>query len=163
MKEWILSVSVTVLVCGLIFLILPKSKISKAIKVVASFVTVFAIIKPLAEADVFDIYKENFAVKGEISLQEGYLEYTWRLKEHLLKNEIIKKTEESGIKLSAENIYIISDDLSENFFLAEGAEINLKNAVINTENEHINIKEEVKMIVSETLGIASDKVKVYER
>lgn len=163
MKEWILSVTVTVLICGLIFLVLPKSKISKAIKTVASFVTVFAVIQPLVNLDIADLVSENVFNSGEIVIQEEYLVYTGKLKENILRKEIVNNLEKSGIKLSEENIYIISDYLSEKGFLVEGAEINLKNAVINTKNEHIDIKEEVKIVASKVLEISSDKVNVYER
>ena len=163
MKEWILSVSVTVLICGLIFLILPKSKVSKAIKTVASFVTVFAVIQPLVGLDVSDLISESVFGRGEIVVQEEYLDYTGRLRESILRKRIVDNLEKTGIKLNEENIYIISDCLSEKGFFVEGAEINLKNAVIITENEHIDIKEEVKTVACEVLGVTSDRVKIYER
>ncbi len=163
MKEWVLSVAVTALICGLIFLILPEGKISVAIKTIISLVSVLVVIQPFAGTDVSELLSVKSFYSGEISIQEEYIEYANLLRGNAYKKQIVKNLEKIGITLCDENIIIISEGSSENGFLAKGVEINLKNAVIINENEHIDIKEEVISVVSETLGITANKVIIYER
>lgn len=160
MIEWVVSVSVTSLLCGLIYLVLPKGKVSAAIKTVVSLVAVFALIKPLAGVDFSGLSEDGFFGNKEVSVQEDYLDYVFGLRDVFWKKEITAEAEKMGIKLKAENIYIISEGLSEKGFSVSGARISLKDAVIITENEHIDIIEEIKKIASGVLQVDTGKIVV---
>lgn len=160
MIEWVVSVSVTSLLCGLIYLVLPKGKVSAVIKTVVSLVAVFAVIKPLAGVDLFVFSGDNFFGNKEVSVQEDYLDYVFGVREVFWKKEIMAEAEKIGIKFKTENIYIISEGLSEKGFSVSGARISLKDSVIITENEHIDIIEEIKKIASDVLQVDTGKILV---
>ena len=158
MIEWVINVSVTSLLCGLIYLVLPKGKVSAAIKTVVSLVAIFAVIKPLANIDFSDFENESVFGSGEIIVQDDYLDYVFAMRENFWKSEILNTAEKTGIKLKSENIYIISDGLSEKGFSVSGAKISLKDAVIITEKEHIDIIDEVKKIAAGVLRVDVEKI-----
>lgn len=160
MKTWIISISAIVLLTSIFSLIIPESRIGKLIKNVFSILIIFVIISPLSNLKTQNLSFESFVNTSEITFQNDYLNYIGDKKSTELKNESIKIIEKLGVNNVFVNI-CYNYDSSKNF-IVEYAQINLKNAVIISDKEHINIKEEIRNALSFYLQIDKNNVLINE-
>lgn len=161
MKEWILSVSGTILLTTVFSLIIPSGKTASIIKTVFSVLCVFVFIKP-----VFYLYNQknevsiDFSNNVEFNLNENYLNYILDLKKEESSKICNKILSQNG--LAAKDLYIniaVTDEFDYNL---DNITVYLDDSVIKDKNEHINNKEKARSSIAEYFGINQNSVVFYE-
>ena len=160
MKAWILSVSAVVMITAIITLVLPEGKIGKYIKSIFSLFIIFTIIKPLFYIKESEFDYKNIFYQNNIELQYDFIEYVSQEKINEYEKQCLKILENSGIQKSLLKIsYSLEVDSK---IKIEQVTINLKNSVIISDKEHIDIIKESKQNIASYLNIKEDLVKIYE-
>lgn len=160
MKSLLLSVSLTSVAVSILIFILPKGKTSVTIKAVAGFLITFVILQAVTNIDVSSALSKRVFGDGEINYQQDYLFFITEQRKIFLKKKIIVILEKNGIKIDEEELNILTERNGEEYKI-EKITVDLSRAVISEEIEHINIKEEITAIVSESAGISRESVIVY--
>ena len=160
MKTWIISISAITILTTILGLIIPEGKSGKLIKSIFSVLIVFVVMNPLSSIKNQNITFEQFVNTSEIVLQNDYLDFVAEKKVFELEKESVKIIEKMGVNNAFVNIFYKYDESKK--FLVQGAEINLKNAVIISDKAHIDIKEEMKKEVSLYLQIDKNNVFINE-
>ena len=160
MIDWILSVGTTIIFASIISIIIPEGKMNSYIKSILSILVILVIIKPMLTTTINDYDFDKILNQDVVVLQDDFLNYT---NDKKIQN-IIKKCKtiinEIGIENPVVNIdYFVEEN---NQITIKEAKINLRNSVIISDKEHIDIIEDVKTVISDYLNIASDKVIIYE-
>lgn len=160
MKEWIISIASVVIFTSIISLIIPEGKMGEFIKGIFSLLIILIIIKPIFSLTTTNLDFSNIFNGAEIVLQNDYLDYISNKKTQKLTKECKEIIEKIGVK---------NADININYYVAENGnttikivEINLKNAVLILNKEHIDIIDEIKNLISSYLLISSDMVIIYE-
>ena len=158
MKNWVLSIGITIIVISILTIILPSNKLGKLTKGIFSLIIILVIIQP-----IISFSNNNYQIGdieySEIIIQNDFIDYVNFTKIENLKqkcNQILKNYEIEGATV---------DILYENTnytLIIEKCVINLSNAVINSNEEHIYIIKETKNLISELLLIDESKV-IYEQ
>lgn len=160
MKEYILSIASLIILITVLGLILPSGKTGRIIKSVCSVLILISIITPVLKLKNGEIDLETVFYEKEIKADESYLYKTAQMKVDYLKQNCIKILENTGI-FSPE--IDIEFNVNDNYGLElKNVKINIKNAVINSQKEHIDIIEEIKNEVSSGLLIDKGSITVYE-
>lgn len=154
MKTWVLSIVIIVFSISVISLIFPTGKLGKFIKAIFSFVLIFVVLKPAVEIKNFDYNIEDVFNKNEVVIQDLYLEYINDKKIEGYKNNCIKLMEKSGV-YNADIIFKYEID-KYGKFVFKIVSLNLENAVINSDKEHIVIIETVKSEIKRYLNLNED-------
>lgn len=159
MKEWLLSVFSVVLIVSLICILLPKGKLSKFAKPFISLIIIMIILTPILSVNE---YFEKFIDVRDVSVEidTEFLQYITISKIDLYTENCIKIAQKNGINGS--EILIEYIDNNDSTVLITGVSVNLKNAVITSESEHIVILQRLKKELSEYLVIDETGVKIYE-
>ena len=160
MSSWVVSI-VGIVLLGLVAdVVLPQGQTNKYIKSIFSIVTIFVIVSPLPK--LFD----NFANTDEIvySQESVFVDYSFvdsikELKTQEKESFLLDLFEQNDIYDAKVQIYAKSDS---DIFVVDFVSINIKNAVIQNKDKNINIKEKLKQIVVDYLGVSDDKVIFYE-
>lgn len=159
MTWWILSVLSAVLIISVASLLLPEGKMAKFIRPFISVAVIIVIISPVADLNGFfngSVFESDIAIETDVN----FLRKTALSKIDLYSDNCVKIAEKNGIKGSTVLIeYNVDEDGA---LLILGAEINLKNAVISGEKEHIVILQRLKKDISEYLRIDETGVKISE-
>ncbi len=157
MKNYLLTISATVLLTSVASFILPEGKMGKYIKSFFSVLVLLVIISPVISLSELDL-KSTFSDSKVI--QEDYLEYIYINKTSSLENgcgEILKNFGVENAKVK------IQYDIGENYeYSIKKAIIYLCDAVINSNDEHINNIEESISNISNYLQIERKFIEVYE-
>ena len=161
MKEWILSIAVTVLAVSVLSLLLSNGKTSKVIKAVMAFITVLVIIRPILQTDFSSFDVSNIFGSDNIEYQEHYLGFIEENKKESYKKDCLNLLYEWGIKIEEEELNIITDDEIDGKVVVKKIIVNLKNAVIITDKEHIDING-VTNALAERFGLAFEMVEINE-
>ena len=158
MKNWVLSIGIIIIVISILTIILPSNKLGKLTKGIFSLIIILVIIQP-----IISFSNNNYQIGdieySEIIIQNDFIDYVNFTKIENLKqkcNQILKNYEIEGATV---------DILYENTnytLIIEKCVINLSNAVINSNEEHIYIIKETKNLISELLLIDESKV-IYEQ
>ncbi len=162
MKEWVLSVIATVLNVALLSLILPSGRTSKVIKSVLNIIVILVIIQPLLVLDVNNFTVNNLFDSEDFSYQYDYLEYVENVKIDSYGEEIVNILSDLGIKIEKSELYIITDGEADGFPTVKKIVINLENAVINTDTEHIDIIEAITDKLTKHFGLDPGAVEIHE-
>ena len=158
MKEWIFSIIVSVLITTIISIICPDGRLGQIIKCIFSIVLVLIVIKPVLNTNRGAFFIDNdFMIEKEIS--KDYLIYVYDVKSKSLSIECEELLSENNIKNSNVTIKYSIDDNYE--FNVQIVSVNLSQAVISSNREHIVVIEEIKTILSQKLNVNKDKVNVY--
>lgn len=158
MKTWIISITAAVIITTIISFILPEGKMGKYIKSIFSLLIVFTIIKPIIYIKNTDFSFQNFFIQDNFELQYGFINYISEEKMVEQEKYCIKILEEIGVKNSNIDInYCLDDDLN---ITIELVYVDLKNSVINSDKEHIDIVKEIKQKISSYLNIKENLVKI---
>ncbi|MBQ9715331.1 MAG: stage III sporulation protein AF [Clostridia bacterium] len=160
MSSWVVSI-VGIVLLGLVAdVVLPQGQTNKYIKSIFSIVTIFVVVSPLPK--LFD----NFANTDEIvySQESVFVDYSFvdsikGLKAQEKESFLLDLFELNDIYDAKVQIYAKSDS---DIFVVDFVSINIKNAVIQNKDKNINIKEKLKQIVVDYLGVSDDKVIFYE-
>lgn len=161
MKNWIISVVAVVFVTSVLDLMLPRGRTRALIKSIFSVLAIFILIKPIfyiAENDNVN-FTEYF--ESELNIQDDFLYYSNGKKIENYQNycdEIIKNKglESSGVKI----IYVNEDDYT---LRIEKVYLNIKKSVIFADDEHKNIIDETKKILSQFLSVDTEIMVAYEQ
>lgn len=160
MKSWVLSIISTVFVVSLIILILPNGKLSKYIKSTLSLVVVLVIVSPLFKLNNIEINFENIFANSNVIIQQEYIDYVNQEKIKTLIDKCQILISEIGVEGAKTSMDYYVDE--QNTIIILDFTVYLKNAVINSENEHIVIIDKLKNTLSEFLKINKEQVVVYE-
>ena len=145
---------------SLISIIFPNGKIGKYLKSVFSFILIFSVINPLLNLDEINVDFNNAFLENEVIYQEQYLDYVNQKKIDNYNDNCTKILEELGVK-NAQIDFIYYTDEKYNL-IVEKVNVNLKNSVIISDVEHIDIKEGISTDIASYLNITKSKVLIYE-
>lgn len=159
MNNWLSSIAIIVLFSSIIIMILPEGKTSFLIKSILSIVVSLSIVSPIKSFLTGDFNANSFP-QNDVMLQEEYLFYVSNIKIESYKDNINNLLNDIGVTSSTINFEYKIDD----FYLLtiDKVDINLKNAVINSDLERIYLIESIKKQISEYLNISKDFVVIYE-
>ncbi len=159
MRDWVVSIGVVVVIISVISLLIPDGKMGKYVKRIFSLLIVLVIIKPFTEE--FDIAGIFYLENNQVVYQEQYIYYSIEKRVEEYEQNSIKLMENSGIFNSKINIKYQVEDVSD--IKIKQVVINLKNSVIKSNAEHIDIIEEAIKSVADYLNINKNIIKVeYE-
>lgn len=160
MGEWVLRICAIGLITSIVLLILPQGKISKFIKGIFAMYIAVSIFSPLINLDFssfsFDTYFENTTVNPD----EEYLNYFYQ-------NKIDKKADEvekilSSIGILNADVRINYDISDQHEIIINKIEINLYDAVFNSNEMHKDIIEDARKITSDYFLVEEKVVVVNE-
>ncbi len=157
MKEWVIRVIITVFSFSVISLILPNGSVSKFIKQLFSVLMIFIIIQPLFSAENLSIDKNN----QNLSYQVDYIEYVNNKKVQSFTKKIDEILNELGIENSEIEILYYADE--NNKFNFDKVVVNLRNCVISSDREHIDIIDQAKSNIADYLGVEENIVLIYDK
>lgn len=150
-SAWVMSILGVVILGTVIDLLLSKSRLKNFIRSVFATVSILIIITPLPSLiqNGFSINWED--IKGEVILDEGFLDYTQKLKIKALESSVTAAFADegiSGLKID------ITATVENNEINVKRVTVDLKNSVINENLANINkyefIKEKVKKYIGKT-------------
>lgn len=151
MKSWALSIVFVVFTISVISLLFPSGKLGKFIKSIFSLLLIFVTLKPIIKLKNSDVNISDVLVNNEIILQGEYLDFINNEKVSTYKKNCQKILNELGV-LNAEIDFIYEMDKDNRIFFIS-VSLNLKNAVINSDKEHIVIIESAKQEIKDYLGL----------
>lgn len=158
MSIWIFNVFSSVFLITVISLLLPEGRLSKFVKPFMSLILIVIILSPLI--DFKEIINDMNTTDKIIEIDGEFLNNTMLAKIDKYQQNCIKLAEKNGINGAS---VIIEYSVDENYLLKiYGAKINLQNAVISSESEHIVILQRLKKDVSEYLSLSEKGVKIVE-
>ena len=135
---------ITVIFLAIVTLIVPKGKCYGLIKWVVSIITVLVLIAPITSIIVDNSHKNK-----QISLQNEYIEANFSM-QNAKNNELLTLSLE---KLGIKNTEITTKYSTNEYSLVyKKVQINLKNAVINTDKLNIDIVQEITKIAKNIYG-----------
>ena len=143
----------------MIAIILPEGRLAKFVKPFVSLVVVLIIVSPIVN---FDGINEDFIIASENSVETDadFLNYIARSKIDLYTENCIKIAKKNGISGSTAHIkYTVNENTA---LKIDGVTINLQNAVISSDSEHIVILQTLKKEISEYLNLRETEVEFYE-
>lgn len=152
---WILSIASICVISVLIDLFLPQGQIASHIKTVFNFVIVLVVISPLPNLIKTEIDSSIIFSEQEIELQEEYIYQLNRDKLTMLECSIEKALED-------ENLLNVDISISANIFtiqmIIETVYVDLSNLIIENNDKHINIKNEVVNVVTSFIKINKEDI-----
>ena len=156
LSSWVLSIAGICILSVLIDLFLPSGQISSHIKTVFNFIIIFVIIAPIPKfIKNYQVDYSSFINTSEIELQEDYIYQLNRDKLTALENEIKNGIKSRGIL----NVDIaISADIFVKAMKIYGIFVDLTNAVIEKNEQHIDIKKEVEEVILSKVNIEKEKI-----
>lgn len=156
LSSWVLSIAGICILSVLIDLFLPSGQISSHIKTVFNFIIIFVIIAPIPKfIKNYQVDYSSFINTSEIELQEDYIYQLNRDKLTALENEIKNGIKSRGIL----NVDIaISADIFVKAMEINGIFVDLTNAVIEKNGQHIDIKKEVEEVILSKVNIEKEKI-----
>ena len=160
MKEWIISIIAIIILTTILNLILPNSKLKGIIKCCFSLVSILVVLQPILSLNISELNFTSVFNGNEIVLQENYLNYVNNEKINNYTQNCISLLDDLGIN-GAE--VIIQTSLNDDFDIKfEKVQVNLKNSVLISDKEHIDIIEDIKKTLSDYLKIEEKLVVIYE-
>lgn len=161
MKEWIVSVVAVVFIVSISSYIVPEGKIGSYIKGIFAFLLIFVIIKPILSINNNDFNLQSLTASGaNIEVQTDYLDYVYYKKYQNLATDCIKSLRQIGVENASVDIKYFIDE--NKVFVLEKIIINLQNAVMNTNKEHIDIIEEAVNSLAEYLDVSKTIVEICQ-
>jgi len=162
-KGWLLGVFSVVVIIELVFNILPEGKTNKYIKGFFLLILALVVLKPVTLVkDVvnFDYNKQLNTSVNNVEFQTEYLEYV--VKNNVKSRErqceiLLENCKFKGAKVEIEYIHESGVE-----FTVKKVKVNLENAVINGDDEHINIIEKAREVLCEFLSIDSEAIEFNE-
>lgn len=160
MKEFLLSISSIILIFSILNLILPHGKISKSISSVFGILLLLVIIKPIINLKESGSILYNFTENNEIVIDEEYLYYVTHSRVNQIKNNVNNILNENGIEKS---VITIDYDVDEDFSIKiNKIYVDLRNSVIISNKEHIDVIESVLKEITSKINIEKNMVEIYE-
>ncbi len=160
MKAWILSVSAVILLTSIIVLILPENKISKYVKSIFSLLVMLVIISPIIKIQNEQVDFSNVFYESTVNVDYDFIKYINSQKILEYEKNCKKLLEQLGVNNATIVIYYTI--LGDGSIQIKSTTINLINAVIKTDSEHIYIIEDIKEVISEYLSIKKININIME-
>ena len=160
MKTWVSGLIISSFVFTVLALLLPNGKTLKSVKTTFGLIFIVLVFTPIVQLKDFDFNVKEFLFDYTPEIQVNYIDFIYQEKEKSLEKNCKLLLEDLGVFNADINLIYKTND--ENQFVIDYVEINIKKAVINSENEHINIIEKLKKSVSEYLNINLKNVVIYE-
>lgn len=160
LSSWVMTIVGMVVLSVVGDIILPQGKIAKTVKGVFAFITVLVIASPLPKLfnGSFEVFSsltdEKHAFDDEIS------QTIYKMRVEQARSQIEITLGDRGV--DNPEITIISEN-KDTFLEIEKIIINLDNAVIKEVDGNIIKTETIRQVVAESVGVAEEKVVVYER
>lgn len=159
MKDWILSIGAVIFLTVIAGYIIPEGKLGKYVKGVFSILILFVIIKPVLSYDVTDLIFSSGTQQSVVNVQTDYLDYVFDKRTEDFEAQSVKEIENLDVLNAIVKIeYEITNSFNYNI---KSVTVNLQNAVINSDKEHIVIIEEIKKTVSGLLAVGDEFISVY--
>ena len=157
-RSWLISIFAVAVILEIVLIILPSGKTGKYIKGIFLLVFTLVILQPIVGVkDKLNDYRSSVNENSsQIYFQDKYLDYVTDVFVDDKTNCCKLLLEECGIKGSEVEIeYIRSNGVE---YKIQNVRINLKNAVIIGEDEHINIIEKAKRNLCEYLEVKDEVI-----
>ena len=159
LSSWVLTIVGMVVLSVIGDIILPQGKIAKTVKGVFAFITVLVIASPLPE-----LFNGSFEVFSSLTdethaFDEQISQTIYQMRVEQACNQIETTLGYRGV--DNPEITIISEN-KDTFLAIEKIIINLDNAVIKEVDGNIIKTETIRQVVAESVGVAEEKVVVYE-
>ena len=142
MKEWIFSVCAISLITITISIILPQGKLGRFIKNIFAVLIMLVILQPIVKFDFDEIVFSPLEGKNDILYQKDYIDYVNNKKVQFLEDDFENTIKQLGVNDAT--VEILYDYCNEYEFKVKKVYVNLENAVIVSDIEHIDIIEEIK-------------------
>lgn len=160
LSSWVLTIVGMVVLSVIGDIILPQGKIAKTVKGVFAFITVLVIASPLPE-----LFNGSFEVFSSLTdethaFDEQISQTIYQMRVEQARSQIEITLGDRGV--DNPEITIISEN-KDTFLEIEKIIINLDNAVIKEVDGNIIKTETIRQVVAESVGVAEEKVVVYER
>ena len=160
MITWALSVFSSVFFASVISFLLPSGKISKFVKPILSVIVLFVIISPIVNySEIFESVNQETNLQ-DVFIDQNFLNSVGEYKIGIYREKCFEIAKKNGI--TGEDILIKYNIDDRGKLQILGVDINLKNAVISSEEEHIVILRRVAEEIGDVFGIESSGVS-YER
>lgn len=160
MQEWVLSIGAVVILTAVAGFIIPEGKLGKYVKSIFSVIILLVITKPFLSFDANNFDSIFDTIHKDMVLQQDFIEYVFSEKTDALEGTTVKLIEESGVfNADVKIIHFITENY---VYRIKKVEINLKNAVIKTDKEHIDIIEEIEKKVSEYLSLEKSQINIEQ-
>lgn len=158
MWNYVISIIMVVIISSIIIIIIPEGRTTGIIGVVLSIIVVLTLVSPLKDFN-FDISIPTFDYNVEIDY--SYAEHANYLRSINCANDCKNLLNKEGVK-DAEIQVIYQDDEFRRFNI-KFVKVFLENEVINSNEEHIDIIDKVKTLISERLIIEKGQVVIVEK
>ncbi len=159
MKQWIFSIGATVLLVSIVSIILPNGKTGKFIKSIFSVLILLVTIRPLVSISKNNLNDGINFSNVDIEIQYDYINYIFEERKNTYEENCCKILEDIGVKNAKIDINYDSSSITFDVLFVN---INLKDAVINSDMEHILVIEEIKEKTALYLTIDKSKLVIYE-
>lgn len=160
MKEWVLSVFITVLLSSIVGMIAPDGKIGKLIKCLFSIIILLTVVSPFANlknSDFSNLIDFDFFVGN---VQTDFIYYANTKKAEKIEKDVCSYLEDAGINNADINVeFSLSSDFE---FKIQNININLKNSVINSDKEHIVVLDNIVSEISSLLNVSKERISICE-
>lgn len=163
LKGWLLGIFGVAIILEIVLIVLPEGKTGKYIKGFFLLVLVLVIIKPIVDfKNNFKDYDINVSTNNSnyLTPQDNYLEYVVNVSIDDKTKQCKNLLENYGIKESEVKIEYTRTQGVE--YVITKVNLNLKNAVIIGEDEHINIIKKAKNSLCECLNVSDGVIFIYE-
>ncbi len=160
MKNWIFNIIFTVFLVSIITLIIPSGKLKKNVQNTFALIIMIVIIQPFSIIKKNQVNFDYIFEMQDFYVQTEYLDYINSKNIESLKKNCVKILEDNGV-FNAE-IEIICSSEEDNALLIENILINLRNSVIKSDKDHIDIIEGVKTDIASYLLFHESQVVIYE-
>lgn len=159
LSSWVLTIVGMVVLSVIGDIILPQGKIAKTVKGVFAFITVLVIASPLPELfnGSFEVF--SYLTDETHAFDEQISQTIYQMRVEQTRSQIETTLVYRGV--SNPEITIISENI-DTFLEIEKIIINLDNAVIKEVDGNIIKTETIRQVVAESVGVAEEKVVVYE-
>ena len=148
-SSWVISIAGICTLSVLVDLFLPEGQMCSIIKTVFNFSIILVVISPLPNLLNQNVNSIDF-VNNQIVLQEDYIYQVNRDKLTFLEENIENSLKDKGLQ----NIDIsISADIFTTNMVIETIYVDLSNLVIESNSQHINIKNEVVDVINSFIKI----------
>ena len=160
MKNWVLSIGAIIILTSVIGIILPEGKLSKNVKSIFSLIVVLVVVQPVISLKNNSFSIETIFEEQNVFLQEDFIYYVNEQK--MTNNQKLCENYLQNTGISNGKIFIEYTINQNGQALINRVIIDLQNAVINSELEHIDIIENILSYVSNVLMINKNQVIINE-
>lgn len=158
MSAWLLSVAGISLLSVLIDVVLPNGQTNKYIKGIIAFCMVFVIISPIPALLKSDFNLDNVFSSTTVEIETEFIYQVNRTRLTYLQNQITGELEPTLPNIKV----VVNGDIFETKMQIKNVFVDLTNLVINSNNQHIDIRKTVVEGVQKYIQIEEDKIVINE-